>query len=63
MCSFGCDSLLRFVHAETSEILENDIVVIVGIVRVLVAMAFDGLHLFHCVDTLALDGSYTTNTC
>lgn len=53
----GRTCLLWFVHAETSKVLEDDVVVIVGIMRVFVAMTLDRLHLFHGVDTLTLDRS------
>lgn len=49
--------LFWFVHSQPSKVLEDDVVVIVGVVGVLVTVTLDRLHLLERVDSLTIDGS------
>lgn len=49
--------LFWFVHSQPSKVLEDDVVIVVGVVGVLVTVTLDRLHLLERVDSLAIDGS------
>lgn len=50
-------SLFWFVHSQPSEVLEDNVVIIVSVVGVLVAVALDRLHFLHGVNAFAFNGS------
>lgn len=54
----GGTGLLRLVHPQAGKVFEHDVVVIVGVVRVLVTVALYRLHLLQGVHALSLDGSW-----
>lgn len=50
--------LFWLVHPEAGEVLEDNVVFfLVGVERVLIAMALNGLHLLHGVEALAFNSA------
>lgn len=50
--------LFWFIHSHACKVLENDVIIIIGIVRIFISMSFDWFHFLHCVDPFTFNRSY-----